>query len=73
MQHLNRRQFLESSLLAAGTLLAVPRPGFSAIAPGVETVAAPLITGEERNAQSDIWALEVHYKPMRMILVEGAG
>ena len=70
MQHLNRRQFLEGSLVAAGTLLAAPRLGFSAIAPGVETVAAPLITGEERNAQPDIWALELNYKPVRMILVE---
>lgn len=70
MQHLNRRQFLGSSLLAAGTLLAAPRTGFSAIAPGVETVAAPLISGEERNAQPDIWALELNYKPVRMMLVE---
>ena len=70
MQHLNRRQFLESSLLAAGALLTVPQAAFSAIAPGVETVAAPQISGEERNAQADIWALEVNYKPVRMIQVE---
>src|SRR5258708_7344561 len=70
MQDQNRRQFLTNSLLAAGTLLVAPRPGFSAIAPGVETVATPLITGEERNAQPDIWALELNYKPVRMILVE---
>ena len=70
MQNLNRRQFLGNSLLAAGTLLAVPRPGFSAIAPGVEIVAAPLISGEERNAQPDIWALEVNFKPVRMLLAE---
>jgi hypothetical protein len=72
MQDLNRRQFLESSLLAAGALVAVPRIGYSAIAPGVETVAAPLISGEERNAQPDIWALEVDYKPVRMIQAEVA-
>ncbi len=48
----------------------MPQTGFSAIAPGVESVAAPLITGEERGAQSDIWALEVNYKPVRMLLVE---
>lgn len=72
MQDLNRRQFLESSLLATGALVAAPRIGFSAIAPGVETVAAPLISGEERNAQPDIWALEVDYKPMRMIQAEVA-
>lgn len=70
MQPLNRRRFLESSLLTAGALFAYPRVGFSAIAPGVETVAAPLITGEERNEQPDIWAMELRYKPMRMIQVE---
>ncbi len=70
MQHLNRRQFLDHSLLAAGVLFALPRTGFSAIAPGVETVAAPLIAGEERNAQPDIWALEINFKPIRMISAE---
>jgi hypothetical protein len=70
MQHLNRRHFLGTSLLAAGSFLIRPRQGFSAIAPGVETVAAPLISGEERNAQPDIWALEINYKPVRMLLVE---
>ncbi len=67
MQRLNRRQFLDRSLLAAGALVALPRTGFSDIAPGVETVAAPLITGAERNEQPDIWALEVNFKPVRMI------
>jgi hypothetical protein len=67
MQHLNRRQFLDRSLLAAGALLALPRTGFSDIAPGVETVAAPLVTGAEKNAQNDIWAMEVNFKPVRMI------
>lgn len=67
MQNLNRRQFLNRSLLAAGTLCAFPQTGFSGIAPGVETVVAPLITGEERNTQPDIWALEVNFKPVRMI------
>ena len=70
MQPLDRRQFLESSLLAAGALFALPRAGFSAIAPGVETVAAPLITGQERTEQPDIWALEVNFKPVRMIQVD---
>jgi hypothetical protein len=70
MQHLNRRQFLESSLLAAGTLLALPGGSFAATVPGVETLVAPLITGEERNSQPDIWALEVYYKPVRMIVVD---
>ena len=67
MQPLNRRQFLDRSLLAAGALLACPRTGFSDIAPGVETVAAPMITGAERNGQPDIWAMEVNFKPVRMI------
>src|SRR5579872_2393185 len=67
MQNLNRRQFLNRSLLTAGTLWALPRTGFSGIAPGVETIVAPVITGEERNTQPDIWALEVNFKPVRMI------
>jgi hypothetical protein len=70
MQNLNRRQFLNRSLLAAGAALALPRTGFSAIIPGIETTVPPLITGEERNAQPDIWALEVNFKPVRMILVD---
>jgi len=70
MQPLNRRRFLESSLLTAGALFAGPRIGFSAIAPGVETVAAPLITGQERSEQPNIWAMELNYKPVRMIQVE---
>lgn len=70
MQHLNRRQFLESSLLAAGSLLVLPRGSFAASVPGVETVVAPLISGEERNAQPDLWALEVNYKPVRMIVAD---
>lgn len=72
MQHLNRRQFLDRSLLAAGTLIAWPQSGFSQIAPGVETVARPLITGEERNTQPDIWAMEINFKPVRMILADVA-
>jgi hypothetical protein len=70
MQHLNRRQFLDRSLLAAGALWALPRMGVTAIAPGVEVTVPPLITGEERNAQPDIWGLEVNFKPVRMILVD---
>ncbi|HLJ11621.1 MAG TPA: hypothetical protein VKU82_10545 [Planctomycetaceae bacterium] len=70
MQPLNRRQFLNRSLAAAGALWAWPQAGFSAIVPGVETVALPLITGQERSSQPDIWALEVNFKPVRMIQVE---
>jgi hypothetical protein len=70
MQSFNRRRFLESSCLAAGAWMLGPRSSWGAIAPGVETIAAPLISGEESSAQPDIWALEVRYKPMRMIHVE---
>lgn len=70
MQPLNRRQFLDHSLLAAGALFAFPQSGFTQIAPGVETIARPLISGEERNAQPDIWAMEVNFKPVRMILAD---
>ena len=70
MQSYSRRHFLENSLVAAGALLAFPREGSAAILPGIETTVTPLITGEERNAQPDLWALEVNYKPMRMIQVE---
>src|SRR5437868_13020860 len=70
MQHLNRRQFLENSLIAAGAWAALPRIGSAAILPGIETVVAPLITGEEKNAQPDLWALEIRFKPVRMIQVE---
>ncbi|MGQ0636085.1 MAG: twin-arginine translocation signal domain-containing protein [Planctomycetaceae bacterium] len=70
MPRLNRRQFLETSCLAAGACVAGGSFAFGAIAPGVETVAAPMITGEEQNTQRDIWALEVNYKPVRMIHVD---
>jgi hypothetical protein len=70
MQPLNRRQFLDRSLMAAGALVVSPQLGFSQIAPGVETIARPLITGEERNLQPDIWAMEVNFKPVRMILAD---
>src|SRR5690606_1180878 len=35
-----------------------------------ESVASPIITGEEVSAQPDLWALEVRYKPIRMLSVE---
>jgi hypothetical protein len=69
MQPLNRRQFLETSLLAGGALLLPAGSAFSAVMPGVETVVAPSITGDERSGQPDIWALEVRYKPLRMVHV----
>jgi hypothetical protein len=70
MQTFNRRDFLETSCLAAGAWLLGPRGLTAAIGPGVETVAAPVITGEESAAQTDLWALEVRYKPVRMLFVE---
>lgn len=39
-------------------------------APGVETVASPIISGDERTRQPDIWALEVNFKPVRMEYVD---
>lgn len=70
MQSFSRRQFLETSCLAAGAWMIGPRGLSAAIAPGVETVAAPQITGEETAAQPDMWALEVRFKPLRMIYTE---
>jgi hypothetical protein len=70
MQLFSRRHFLESSCVVAGAWLAGSRRLAAAIAPGVETVAAPVITGEESTAQADIWALEVRFKPVRMLHVE---
>lgn len=70
MAHLNRRQFLEGSLAAAGVYLSGSLLTRAEIAPGVETRIAPLITGEERARQKDIWALELNFKPVRMISVD---
>ena len=35
-----------------------------------EVYIAPQATGEERTTQSDLWVLEVYFKPMRMIPVQ---
>jgi len=37
---------------------------------GGELIVAPVVTGEERTSQSDIWVMEVRFKPLRMISVE---
>lgn len=50
-------------------LAAIAAPVWAA-PPGVETVIRPEISGEERVRQPDIWALEVNFKSMRMILVD---
>jgi hypothetical protein len=70
MHSLNRRRFLESSCLATGAWLLGARRLSAAVRPGVETVVAPMLTGEELSGQPDIWAFEVRYKPMRMLQVE---
>lgn len=71
----SRREFLESTVRGAagialtgglGANLAAAGP----FAPGVETVATALISGDERSRQADIWALEVHFKPVRMEYVK---
>lgn len=70
MASLNRRQFLEGSLAAAGLLVGGSNLLRADIAPGVETRITPQITGEERARQKDLWALEVNFKPVRMISVD---
>lgn len=71
MPTVDRRQFLQTSLFAASSLLVNTDLGFTAPwTPGVEQRAAPSITGEERTLQPDIWALELNYKPLRMITVD---
>jgi len=71
----NRRDFLLSSLSLAGTALSLPNPlgidtgsrAHADVLPGIEQVATPMVKGEEQVTQKDIWALEVRYKPVRMI------
>jgi hypothetical protein len=70
MQSFTRRRFLEASCLAAGSWMLTPRSLSAAVAPGVETVAAPLIAAEESTSQPDIWAMEVRFKPVRMVYAE---
>lgn len=70
MSSVSRRLFLQTSCVAAGAWATGNLRTDAAVLPGVETVALPLLTGEEQSAQPDIWALEVRYKPVRMIYVE---
>lgn len=37
---------------------------------GFDVVALPVATGEERQAQPDLWIFELHFKSLRMIEVE---
>lgn len=67
MQRLTRRTFLECSGIATGAWLMGSRQLSAAVLPGLETVVPPSLSGEEVTGQPDIWALEVRFKPMRMI------
>ncbi len=67
MRTLNRRQFLSTSMTAIGGAVLLPGLASADVLPNLEHFAAPLISGEEQTAQKDIWALEVRYKPVRMI------
>lgn len=71
----NRRQFLQASFLSAGALALGPFAGLKEASakeavPGVETIVMPFITGEEVNRQPGIWALEVRFKPVRLITID---
>jgi len=71
MIQMDRRQFVQFSIATAGAWLFDARSGFTAPwTPGVEQRASASITGEERALQQDIWALELNYKPLRMISVD---
>jgi hypothetical protein len=71
MTNINRRQFLQTSCLAASALLGNAGWAFTAPwTPGVESRVSGSITGEERTLQPDIWALEINYKQLRMVTVD---
>lgn len=67
----SRRQFLGSAMTGAtgfalANSLSQNLVQAGPFAPGVETIATATISGDERSRQEDIWALEVHFKPVRM-------
>jgi hypothetical protein len=68
----SRRLFLQRSagMLAASLTLGAPDFAAAQVTRGFSHVAEVLATGEERNRQRDLWVLEVHFKPMRMIFVD---
>jgi hypothetical protein len=68
----SRREFLQAGLVAGAGLSAWngAEGQERKLAPGVETKLDPVVTGEERIAQPDLWVLEVNFKPLRMIAVD---
>ena len=54
----------------AALLLLVTAGPAAAAPPGVETHVRPLISGEERSRQPDIWACDVYFKSVRMMWVD---
>src|SRR5688572_4130212 len=53
-------------------LLACPgrRASAQVVTRGFDQVAKVYATGEERNRQRDLWVLEVHMKPVRLIWLD---
>lgn len=70
MEAFSRRAFVGCSITAGLATLFGNSLAVAQFPPGVETTVAAVITGEERGRQPELWALETHYKPMRMIEVD---
>lgn len=69
----SRSSILRSSiqcLIALATLGSVAVAQQIDSSKGFDVVAKPVATGEERQAQPDLWIFELHFKSMRMIEVE---
>jgi hypothetical protein len=64
------RRFSGVCLAAALGLLVAGGPAEAQSNRGFDLTLAPDATGEELTSQSDFWALEVTFKPMRMIWVD---
>lgn len=66
----HRRRFWLLSLGVTIASLSVPaRPCQAQLNRGFNQVIEVYTTGDERNRQNDLWVLEVHLKPMRLITV----
>jgi hypothetical protein len=78
MAEYSRRDFLRTAAGAVGTgAIGVGASGVGTgtawagpFPAGVESTASALVSGDERSRQTDIWALEVHFKPVRMEYVD---